>query len=128
LDATAGRIDRITGNVGFLLQSEGENYVQTEPVPFGIDFFDLEEEVPGAAKGFSYEGDGLTYGDRAFWLRTFYLDVGPLGIAFPLCEVRPDHLDGGGDDGDGTDGEAHRVFLLAISGLRHGIVRRRGTP
>lgn len=37
----------------FLLQSEWEKNMQTELVPFGIDFFDLEDEVPGAAQGFS---------------------------------------------------------------------------
>jgi hypothetical protein len=118
LDATAGRIDGIAGNVWFLLQSEWEKYVQTELVPFGIDLFDLEDEVPGAAKGFSSEGDGLAYRGRAFWLKTFYLDIGPLSIAFPLYEVLPDHLNWGGDDRSGTDGEAHSMFLLSIAGLR----------
>jgi hypothetical protein len=104
LDATGGRINGIAGNVWFLLQSEREKNMQTEPVPFGIDLFDLEDEAPGAAKGFPSEGDGLAYQGRAFWLNTFYLDIGPLGIAFPLDEVLPDHLDRGGDDGGGTDG------------------------
>lgn len=53
LDATGGRIEGIAGNMWFLLQSEWEKNMQTELVPFGIDFFDLEDEVPGAAQGFS---------------------------------------------------------------------------
>jgi hypothetical protein len=102
LDATAGRIDGIRGNVRFLLQSEGENDVQIELVPFGIDGFDLEDEVPRAAKRFSCEGGGLTDSGRAVWLTPLYVDIGPVGIVFPLCEVLSDHLDGGADDGIGT--------------------------
>ena len=35
-----------------------------------------EDEVQGAAKGFSCEGDGLAYGGWTFWLTPFYLDIG----------------------------------------------------
>jgi hypothetical protein len=69
--------------VWFLLQSEGEYNMRSELVPFGIDLFDLELEVPGAAKGSSGEVDGLACSDRGFWLNTFSLDIGPRGIAFP---------------------------------------------
>jgi hypothetical protein len=77
--------------------------MQTELAPLGIDLFDLEAEAQGAAKGFTSEVDGLAYGGRPFWLATFYLDIGPRRIAFPLDEVLPDYLDRGGDDGNGTD-------------------------
>ena len=50
--------------------------MQAELVSFGIDLFDLEDEVPGAAKGFSCEGDGLAYGGWTCWLTPFYLDIG----------------------------------------------------
>jgi len=50
--------------------------MQAELVSFGIDLFDLEDEVQGAAKGFSCEVDGLAYGGWTFWLTTFYLDIG----------------------------------------------------
>jgi hypothetical protein len=98
--------------------------MQAELVSFGIDLFDLEDEVPGAAKGFSCEVDGLAYGGWTFWLTAFYLDIGrePLGIAFPLYEVLPDHLDRCRDDCGGTDCQAHSVFLLSISGSRQGII------
>ncbi|HXZ03201.1 MAG TPA: hypothetical protein VEH81_00130 [Ktedonobacteraceae bacterium] len=88
--------------------------MQAELVPFGIDLFDLEGEVQGAAKGFSPEGDGLAYGGWTFWLNPFYLDIGPLGIAFPLYEVLPDHIDRGCDGGGGTNCQTHSVFLLAL--------------
>src|SRR5215472_15365530 len=90
--------------------------MQAELVSFGIDLFDREDEAPGAAKGFSSEVDGLAYGGGTFWLTTFYLDIGPLGIAFPLYEVPPDHLDRRRDDRGGTDCQAHRRFLLSRSG------------
>jgi hypothetical protein len=76
--------------------------MQTKPVPFGIDCFDLEDEVPGAAKSFSRKRDSLADRERAVWLNTFDLDIGPLGIAFPLDEVLPDYLDRCGNDSDGT--------------------------
>jgi len=63
--------------------------VQAELVSFVVDLFDLEDETQGAAKGFSSEGDGLAYGGWTFWFTPFYLDIGPLGIAFPLNEVPP---------------------------------------
>jgi len=114
-DAAAGRVDGSAGDVWFLLQSQWEKNVQVELVSFGIDRFDLEDEVQGAAKGFSSEGDGLAYGGWTFWLKTFYLDIGPVGIAFLLYEVPPDHLNRGCDDGGGTDCQAHSMFLLSIS-------------
>jgi hypothetical protein len=76
--------------------------VQVKLVPFRIDVFDLEDEVPRTAKGFSREVDGLAGSRRAFWLNTFYVDIGPVGIALPVGEVLPDHLDRGRDDGGRT--------------------------
>jgi hypothetical protein len=119
LDAAGGRVDGSAGDVWYLLQSQWEKSMQAEQVSFGIDLFDLEEEVQGAAKGFSSEFDGLAYGGWTFWLTTFYLDIGPLGIAFPLYEVPPDHLDRCRDDCGGTDCQAHRMFLLSSSGSWH---------
>jgi hypothetical protein len=77
---------------------------------------DISLRIPweGAAQGFSPEVDGLAYGGWTFWLTTFYLDIGPLGIAFPLDEVPPDHLDRRRDDCGGTDCQAHSMFLLSI--------------
>ena len=66
LDAAGGRIDRIAGNVWLLLQSQWKKSMQAELVSFGIDLFDLEDEVQGAAKGFSREGDGLACGGWTF--------------------------------------------------------------
>jgi hypothetical protein len=104
LDAAGGRVDGRAGDVCLLLQSEREKSMHAELVSFGIDLFDLEDEVPqGAAKGFSSEGDGLAYGGWTFWLTTFYLDIGPLEIAFPLDEVPPDHLNRRRDDCGGTN-------------------------
>ncbi len=60
--------------MGFLLQSQWKKSMQGELVSFGIDLFDLEDEVPGAAKGFSSEVDGLADGGWTFWLTTFWLD------------------------------------------------------
>jgi hypothetical protein len=122
LDAAGGRIDGIASNVWLLLQSQWKKNMQVELVSFGIDLFDLEDEVQGAAKDFSSEGDGLAYGGWTFWLNTFYLDIGPLRIAFPLYEVPPDHLDRRRDDCDGTDCQTQSVFLLSISGGRQGII------
>src|SRR5437667_8627358 len=123
LDAAGGCVDGIAGNVWLLFrQSQWKKSMQAELVSFGIDLFDLEDEVPGAAKGFSREVDGLAYGGWTFWLTTFYLDIGPLGIAFPLYEVPPDHLDRRRDDGGGTNCQTHSVFLLSISGLRQGLI------
>jgi len=116
LDAAGGRIDGRAGNVWLLLQSQWKKNMQAELVSFGIDLFDLEDEVQGAAQGFSPEVDGLAYGGWTFWLTTFYLDIGPLAIAFPLDEVPPDHLDRRRDDCGGTDCQAHSMFLLSISG------------
>jgi len=78
LDATGGRLDGIAGDVWFHLKSEWkwEKSMQAELVSFGIDLFDLEDEVPGAAKGFSPEVDGLAYGGWTFWLTPFYLEIG----------------------------------------------------
>jgi len=122
LDAACGRVDGSAGDVRFLLQSQWKKNMHVELVSFGINRFDLEDEVQGATKGFSSEGDGLAYSGWTFWLTTFCLDIGPLGIPFPLNEVPPDHLDRRRDDCDGTDGQAHRMFLLSISGLRQGII------
>jgi hypothetical protein len=104
LDAAGGRIDGRAGDVCLLLQSKREESMNVELVSFGIDRFNLEDEVQGAAKGLSSEGDGLAYGGWTFWLTTFCLDIGPLEIAFPLDEVPPHHLNRGCDDGGGTDG------------------------
>jgi hypothetical protein len=103
LDAAGGRIDGSAGNVWFLLQPKREKNMQVDLVSFVVNRFDLEEEVPGAAKGFSCEGDGLAHGGWTFWLTSFYLGVGPRGVALPLDEVLPDYLNRGGDDGGGTD-------------------------
>jgi hypothetical protein len=105
----------------FPCSPNSEKTMQAELVSFGIDLFDLEAEVQGAAQDFSCEGDGLAYGGWTFWLTTFYLDiVPPLGPAFPLDEVPPDHLDRRRDDGGGTDCQTHRMFFLSISGWRQG--------
>lgn len=40
--------------------------MQAELVSFGIDLFDLEAEVQGAAQDFSCEVDGLAYGGWTF--------------------------------------------------------------
>jgi hypothetical protein len=125
LNAAGGRLDGSAGDVYFLLQSQWkwEKSVQAELVSFGIDLFDLEDEVPpGAAKGFSCEGDGLADGGWTFWLTTFYRDIGPLGPAFPLDEVLPDHLDRRRDDGGGTNCQTHSMFLLSIAGWGQGTV------
>jgi hypothetical protein len=53
LDAAGGRVDGSAGDVWFLLQSQWEKSMQAELLSFVVDVFDLEEEVPGAAKGFS---------------------------------------------------------------------------
>jgi hypothetical protein len=121
LDATGGRVDGSAGDVWFHLQSKRKKSMQTELVSFGIDLFDLEDEVQGEAKDFSCEVDGLAYGDGTFWLTPFCLDrtIKPLGIALPLYEVPPDHLNRGCDDGGGTDGQTHNsMFLLSISSLQ----------
>lgn len=76
LDATGGRVDGSAGDVWFHLQAQGKKSMQAELVSFGIDLFDLEDEVQGAAKCFSSEVDGLAYGGWTFWLTTFYLDIG----------------------------------------------------
>jgi Tn3 transposase DDE domain len=76
LDATGGRVDVIAGDVWFHLQAQWEKSLQAELVSFGIDLFDLEDEVQGAAKGFSPEGDGLADGGWTLWLTPFYLDIG----------------------------------------------------
>jgi hypothetical protein len=91
--------------------------MQAELVSFGIDLFDLEGEVQGAAQNFSCEVDGLAYRGWTFWLTPFCLDraIKPLGIAFPLYKVPPDHLNRGCDDGGGTDCQTHSMFLLMRS-------------
>ncbi|HJT55290.1 MAG TPA: hypothetical protein VJ761_02255, partial [Ktedonobacteraceae bacterium] len=68
LDAAGGRVDGSAGDVCFLLQSKWKKSMQAELVSFRIDLFDLEDEVQGAAKGFSSEVDGLAYGGWTFWL------------------------------------------------------------
>ncbi len=103
LYAAGGCIDGSAGDVWFLLQSQREKSMQAELVSFGIDLFDLEDEVQGAAEDFSSEVDGLACGGWTFWLNPLYLGIGPLGIAFPLYEVLPDHLNRGCDDGGGTN-------------------------
>jgi hypothetical protein len=102
-DAAAGRIEGIAGNVCLLLQSQWKKNMPVELVSFGIDRINLEDEVQSAAKDFSSEGDGLACAGWTFRLNTFWLHTAPLGIAFPLYEVPPDHLDWRRDDCDGTD-------------------------
>jgi hypothetical protein len=112
LDAAGGGIDGVAGDVRLLLQSQWEKSMQAELVPFGIDLLNLEGEAQGAAKVFPCEVEGLADAGWTFWLSPFYLDTGPFGIAFPLYEVLPDHLDRRRDDRSGTDCQAHRMFLL----------------
>ena len=90
--------------------------MQAELVSFGIDLFDLEDEVQGAAKDFSGEVDGLAYGGWTFWLSSVLPGraIEPLGIAFPLYEVPPDHLDRRRDDCGGTDCQTHSMLLLSM--------------
>jgi hypothetical protein len=76
LDATGGRVDGSAGNIWFHLQAQWEKSMQAKLVSFRIDFFDLEDEVQCAAKGFSREVDGLTLGGWTFWLTMFHLDIG----------------------------------------------------
>ncbi|HEX4921751.1 MAG TPA: hypothetical protein VFV92_13560 [Candidatus Bathyarchaeia archaeon] len=78
LDAAGGRIDEIAGDMWFHLKAKWkwEKSMQAELISFGIDLFDLEDEVPGAAQCFSPEGDGLAYSGWTFWLTPFYLDIG----------------------------------------------------
>jgi hypothetical protein len=47
---------------------------------------------------------GLAYAGRTFGLSSFYLDIGPIGVPFPLHEAFPHQLNGGCDDCGGTDG------------------------
>jgi hypothetical protein len=103
LDATAGRVDGGAGDVWSLLQPQWKEGMQVELASFGIELLDLEGEAQSEAKDFPAESDSLACGCRTFWLGTFYLDAGPLGIAFPFDEVLPDHLDRRRDHGDGTD-------------------------
>jgi hypothetical protein len=121
LDAAGGRVDGSAGDVWFLLQPQWEKNMQAELVSVRIDLFDLEDEVQGAAKGFSSEVDGLACCGWTFWLNTFYLDIRPLGVAFPFYEVPPDHLDRRRDDCGGTDCQAHNMLLLSNPGFRQGI-------
>jgi len=65
----------------------------------GIDGYDLESEAHAHAG----ELDGLTGGNLAFRLHPLNPDTAPIEIAFPFCEVRPDHLHRGGNYGDGTN-------------------------
>jgi len=76
LDATGGRVDGSAGDVWFHLQAKWEESMQAELVSFRIDLFDLEDEVQGAANGFSSEVDGLAYASWAFWFTLFYLYIG----------------------------------------------------
>jgi hypothetical protein len=112
LNAAGGRVDGRAGDVCFLLQSHWEKRVHVELMSFGIDRFNLELEVQGAAKDFSSEGDGLAYSGGTFWLTTFHLDIGPLVIAFPFDEIPPDHLHRGCDDGEGTDRQTHGCHII----------------
>ena len=73
--------------------------MRVELVAGGIDRFDLEREAQAHAS----EADSLACGGRPLRLRALDPDIGPLGVAFPLCEVRPDDLHRGGDYGKGTD-------------------------
>lgn len=111
LDAAGGRVDGRAGDVCLFLQSQWKKCMYVELVSFGIDRFNVEDEVQSAANDFSSERDGLAYGGWTFRLTMFYLDIGPLEIAFPLDEVPPDHVDRGRDDCDGTDCQAHSMFL-----------------
>jgi hypothetical protein len=80
--------------------------MQAELTPFRVDLLNLEAKARSEAKGFSCEGDGLADRGWAFGLKSFdpKRAIKPLGIAFPVDEVLPDHLNRGGDDGSGTDG------------------------
>lgn len=89
--------------MGDLLQSEWEEGMHPELAPFGIDLFDREGEAHGTAKGSSSKVHSLTRRCGSCWLDPLYLHIGPLGIAFPLDEMLPNHLDRRGDDGGGTD-------------------------
>jgi len=119
LDSAGGRIDWSAGDVWFHLQAQWEKSMQAELASFGIDLFDFENEVQGAAKGFSCEVDGLAYGGWTFWLTPFYMDraIKPLGIAFPSYEIPPDHLNRRCDDVGGTDCQTHSMFLLIMGSL-----------
>ena len=89
--------------MGSLLQTKWEEGMHTELTPFGINLLDFEREAHRAAKGSSSEVHSLTRSGGACWLDPLYLHIGPLGIAFPLDEILPNHLDRRGDDGGGTD-------------------------
>ena len=49
LDTAGGRVDGSAGDVRFHLQAQWEKSMQAELMSFGIDLFNLEGEVPGAA-------------------------------------------------------------------------------
>ncbi len=85
------------------LQTEGEDNMQAEPVPCGVEPFDLEGEAPVAAKGFPSEVDGLGDSGWTGRVQAFHVDTGTPGIAFPLDEVTPDQLNRRGNDSDRTD-------------------------
>jgi len=118
LDATGGRVDGSASDVRFhsQFQWKREKSIHAEYVSFGIDLFDLEGEAQGAAQDFSGEVDGLACAGWTVRLTPFCLDRGiePLGIAFPLDEVLPDHLNRGRDDGGGTDCQTHGLCLLSM--------------
>ena len=76
LDATGGRVDGCAGDVWFHLQAQWEKSMQVKLVSFRIDIFNLEDEVQGAAKSLSREGDCLAYGGWTFRLTMFHLDIG----------------------------------------------------
>ena len=115
LDAATGRVDGRAGDGGLLLQPEREENMRGDLVLFGLDRFHLEGEVQDAANGFWAEDDRLTHGGRTVRIKTYHPDIGPLVIAFPLDEVRPDQLYGSRDDGDGTNRQTHSEFFFSVS-------------
>lgn len=103
LDAAACRVNGRTDDAWFLLQSQREENMRVELVACVIDRFDLKSEAQSHAR----EVNSLASGSRPFRLRALNPDIGPLGIAFPFCEVRPDDLHRGGDNGEGTNAQTH---------------------
>jgi hypothetical protein len=73
--------------------------MQVELMSDRIDRFDLESH----AQAHPSEADGLAGGSRPFRLHRLNPDTTPLGIAFPLYEVRPDQLARRRDDCGGTN-------------------------
>jgi len=103
LDAAACRVNGRTDDAWFLLQSQREENMPVELVVDRIDRFDLESEAQAPAS----EADSLAGDSKPFRLRALNPDTGPLGKAVPICEVRPDDLHWGVDNGEGTNVQTH---------------------